>query len=272
VSDGKPCSSISFGTSAPFSSDDGEVDLREARQRVHPRRVPALRDRRFHLLDALRIGELLDDRRRRLDRALLEVVGQEERRFREAEFELDVEARFELLLVPLIARVIDLIVEQSAILRMHAPSLLHSEVGRVHVRDQPASAGAAEDERPARRRAAGDLERDHRQVAAGLDFHVLRDEARLLSVRALEVAVEDSVDLGAALRALRLRDGKERCRILGERGADAPGVEIVQRGHEAHHRRADVGFVVRVSGRRATGQEQQCEQDAFQRAATSAPR
>ena len=43
-------------------ADDGEVDLREARQRVHARRVPARRNGALHLLEARRIGELRDDR------------------------------------------------------------------------------------------------------------------------------------------------------------------------------------------------------------------
>ena len=59
-------------------ADDGEIDLREARQRVHARRVPARRNGAFHLCDAGRIGELRHDGSRGVGDGALEVVRQKQ--------------------------------------------------------------------------------------------------------------------------------------------------------------------------------------------------
>ena len=126
----------------------------------------------------------------------------------------------------------------------------------------------AQDERPARRRAAGNLECDQRQVAARLHRHVLRHEVRRLSVRTFDVTAEHRGDLLASVRALRLREREERGRVLGERADDAVPIERVQRGHETRHRRTHVRFVVRASGG-AAGQQEQNQQRALHRAATS---
>ena len=109
-----------------------------------------------------------------------------------------------------------------------------------------------------RGRAAGDLKRDQREIAARLDFHLLRHEVRLLSLRPFDVAAEDRVDLRSAVRALRLREREERGRIVGEGGADARRIEIVQRVHEAGHRGADFRFVIDANGG-TTGEQKQDE-------------
>jgi hypothetical protein len=70
---------------------DGKVDLREVRQRVHPGRVPSLRDRALHSFDTRRIGDLREDLACGRDHTRLEIVGEEQRALREPELELTIQ-------------------------------------------------------------------------------------------------------------------------------------------------------------------------------------
>src|SRR5205807_5657204 len=126
-------------------ADDGKVDLREARKRVHAGRVPARRNGALHLRDARRIGELRDDGFGRIDDGALEVIRQKERRFGEAKFKCAVEARRQLADVPLVTLWRDLRVEQTTKARIHGFTRLRLRSARRRERpdDGEAARGAS---------------------------------------------------------------------------------------------------------------------------------
>ena len=100
-------------------ADDCEIDLREAGESIHPRRVPALRDGPLHLPDAILIGNLSNDRFRGLDDPFFEIVGQEERTLRQPEAEPAAQTPLQFVGIPLVSLRRDLRVEQSAKARIH---------------------------------------------------------------------------------------------------------------------------------------------------------